>query len=401
MGDAEEVVVMNNTCLLVVYSVATVYFGAHVVRIVPTFIRLLVALRASAVRWPGPRIHDLSPSASRVRESLGVGYENLFSTFARNGLSVVGVLFYSVSMVLTHTPLLSPYIRIKGPTWEWIFLAVAFVGGGMAAKQVRRNLVQVNTLLHDLAIGAEPRAIDGHSAEAEHAIEHPLLKLVGRSEGERALNVFYESVRCHQEGNEQRALALYQEAMRRDPSLHEHAREALAKMLHGRSPKEVAPVYYWMGIHSEWLSHWTRAVFCYEKAACAFHEIGYRNRESRARCNLGNVKMQMRDPSAMEEWERAVALNPKNGTAHLNVARTYYRISEAGDYRFERALDAFADATLADPLTYGPMVMSSLREIGYTWKEDWEEITRRVENKRHYVAGERGVNGSRRGTVSR
>jgi len=208
-------------------------------------------------------------------------------------------------------------------------------------------------------------------------------------------------VRCHQEGNEQRALALYQEAMRRDPSLHEHAREALAKMLHGRSPKEVAPVYYWMGIHSEWLSHWTRAVFCYEKAACAFHEIGYRNRESRARCNLGNVKMQMRDPSAMEEWERAVALNPKNGTAHLNVARTYYRISEAGDYRFERALDAFADATLADPLTYGPMVMSSLREIGYTWKEDWEEITRRVENKRHYVAGERGVNGSRRGTVSR
>ena len=101
MGNAEEVVVINNTCLLVVYSVATVYFGAHVVRIVPAFIRLFVALRAGAVRWPGPRIHDLSPSASRVRESLGVGYENLFSTFTRNSLSVGGVLFYSVSMALT------------------------------------------------------------------------------------------------------------------------------------------------------------------------------------------------------------------------------------------------------------------------------------------------------------
>ncbi len=85
---------------------------------------------------------------------------------------------------------------------------------------------------------------------------------------------------------------------------------------------------------------------------------------------------------------KAVALNPKNGTAHLNIARTYYRISEAGDYRFGRALDAFADAILADPLTYGPMVISSLREIGYTWKEDWEEITRRVEGKRCCTAGD-------------
>lgn len=137
-----------------------------------------------------------------------------------------------------------------------------------------------------------------------------------------------------------------------------------------------------MGIHSEWLSHWTRAAFCYEKAASAFHEIGYRHRESRAHCNLGNVKMQMRDPSAMEEWERAVALNPRNGTAHLNIARTYYRISEPGEYRYERALDAFADADVADPLKYGPQVISSLREIKCTWKEDWEEIIRRAESKR-------------------
>lgn len=373
---------MNTTCLLIVYGMVTVYFGAHVLRIIPTLLRLLVALRAGTVKWPGPRIHDPDPKASKLRGNLGVGYENLFSTFTRNSLSVSAALFYSVSVALTHTPLLSRFITIKSPGLEWVFLAVAFVGGGMAAKQVRRNLIQVNTVLSDLATGAEPRAIDGRSAEAKYAIEHPLIKLIGRSEGERALNLFYESVKCHQEGNEQRALALYQEAMRRDPSLHEHAREALAKMLKGKSPEETGPIYYWMGIHSEWLSNWKRAAFCYEKAVYAFHEIGYRNRESRAHCNLGNVKMQMRDPSAMAEFETAIALNPRNGTAHLNIARTYYLVSERGDFRHELALDAFADAIVADPLTYGPRVISSLREIGYTWKEDLEEITRRVEKKR-------------------
>jgi tetratricopeptide (TPR) repeat protein len=91
----------------------------------------------------------------------------------------------------------------------------------------------------------------------------------------------------------------------------------------------------------------------------------------------------MNDPSGMEEFEKAIAINPKNGTAHLNIARIYYGISEAGDYRYERALDAFADAILTDPVTYGPMVVSSLREIGYTWKEDLEKITKKIEKKQH------------------
>jgi hypothetical protein len=202
---------------LLAYGVATIYFGAHVVRIVPAFLRLLVALRAGAVEWPGPRIHDPNPNARTVRERLGVGYENLFSTFARNSLTVVVTFLYAVGAALTHTPLLSPYIRIKRPAWGWVFLAVAFVGAGMAAKQVRRNLVQVKRILSDLAAGAEPRAADGRSAEAEYAIEHPLIKRIGRTESERALNIFYESVTCHHERNEQRALDLYQEAMRRDP----------------------------------------------------------------------------------------------------------------------------------------------------------------------------------------
>lgn len=159
-------------------------------------------------------------------------------------MSVVAALCYLVGAALTHTPVLSPYIRYKAPGWEWLFWVGAVTAGWISARQVRRNLIQMNTVLSDLVRGAEPQAVDGRSAEAEYAIEHPLIKLAGRSEHDRALNIFYESVRCHQEGNEQRALVLYQEAMRRDPSLHEHAREALAKMLQGRGPTEAGPIYY-------------------------------------------------------------------------------------------------------------------------------------------------------------
>ena len=104
--------------------------------------------------------------------------------------------------------------------------------------------------------------------------------------------------------------------------------------------------------------------------------------KSRVHCNLGNVKMQMMDSSGMEEFEKAIALYPKNGTAYLNIARTYYLISDQSEDNYDRALDAFADAIIADPVRYGPKVISSLREFGYTWEKDLEEITKRVERKR-------------------
>jgi tetratricopeptide (TPR) repeat protein len=198
---------------------------------------------------------------------------------------------------------------------------------------------------------------------------------------ERALDLFYESARCHQDGNERRALVLYQEAMTMDPSLHENAREALANMAQDRSSSDEGAIYYWLGIHSEYLMDWKQAAGHYEKAINAFDQIGYQKRESRACCNLGNVKMRMGDPSALEEFEKAIALNPKNGTAYINIGTTYYRISERGDPRFEKALDAFADAIVADPSTYGPIVTSRLRSIGYTWKEDLEDIMLRVASK--------------------
>ena len=144
------------------------------------------------------------------------------------------------------------------------------------------------------------------------------------------------------------------------------------------SPTDAGPIYYWLGIHSEYLRDWKQAAVWYEQAINAFGQLGYPKRESRAHCNLGNVKMQSGDPTGIEEFEKAIALNPKNGTAHMNIGFTYYMISEPGDERYEMALDALAHAILADPEIYGPMVQARLRSVGYTWKEDIQRIAERM-----------------------
>lgn len=136
---------------------------------------------------------------------------------------------------------------------------------------------------------------------------------------------------------------------------------------------------YWLGAHSEYLLDRQQAKDWYEKAVQEFSQLGHKHRQARVHCNLGNVKMQMRDSSAMDEFEKAIILNPKNGTAHINIGTLYYGISERGDPRFERAMDAFADAIVADPALYGSTVISRLRSIVYTWKEDLEDISQRVE----------------------
>jgi tetratricopeptide (TPR) repeat protein len=156
------------------------------------------------------------------------------------------------------------------------------------------------------------------------------------------------------------------------------------------SATDAGPIWYWLGIHCEWQSDLRRAAVSYERAANAFDQIGYKKRASRARNNLGSVKMQLRDPSAMEEFERAIGLDPTNGMAHISIGVAYYGTSQRGDPRFEQALNAFSDAIAADPATYGPLVMSRLRSIGYSWKEDWDDIARRVVSKQPGVRDVRG-----------
>jgi len=263
-----------------------------------------------------------------------------------------------------------------------ILSAVALAGARMAYGKAKNNAILVNTLLSGLKMKEEPRAVDGRSAESQYAIEHPLIgRGTLKAESRRALDQYYESVRCHQDGDEQRALILYQEAMNLDPSLHKHAYDSLSALEQRCSKNEAGSIYYWLGIHAEHLDDRGKAAEWYEKAILEFKQLGYRNRESRVHCNLGKLKMMMHDPSAMEEYEKATALNPKDGIAHLNIARIYYSISSEGSEQFDRALEAFADAMMADPITYGPMVVSSLRAIGYTWKEDLEKITKKVERK--------------------
>ncbi len=373
---------MSNSFLLIVFGVTAVYFGGKIFQIMPTFFKLVTALFTGTVKWPGPRIHDPDHSASIVRERLGVRYENLFSTFMFNSSGVLGAFILSLSMFLSNTSLMSGYVRINWTLTTVILILFVLAGGRMGFKKAQRSAVQVNAFLSDLAKNTEPQSVDGRSARSEYAIEHPLIGYRHLPSGrKRALDQFYESIRYHQDGNEFKALSLYNEAIRVDPSLHKNARETLLNMTQDCSSTDEGAIYYWLGIHSEWLSDWRKAVVYYEKAVNAFSQIGYKNRASRACNNLGNVKMRIRDSSAMDEFEKAIALNPRNGMAHISIGVTYYRISERGDPRFEKALNAFASAIVIDSLAYTPVVKSHLHEISFTWKEDLQDVLQRVDNK--------------------
>jgi tetratricopeptide (TPR) repeat protein len=346
-------------------------------------IRLLAALISGGVKWPGPIVHDPNPDVNRGRLHLGLPLDHLFSMFIWYFLGLASAFVFSFLMFLSTTSLLAGHVHIR---WTWglpIVIIAIILGGEIGSKKANYHGNQIKRLLADLMGGEEPRQMEGSSAEAEYAIEHPLVERhFSDPNYARALILFSEATKYTQSGNQLQGIMLYQEAMKIAPSLHERAREDLSILGQECSPKDAGPIYYWLGAHSEYLMDWKQAAVYYGKAIDAFSQIGHKKRESRAHCNLGNVKMHLRDESAMKEFEKAIALNPRNGTAHLNIARTYYSISEPGDYRYELALDAFANAIVADPLTYGPKVITSLREIGYTWEEDLEKITQKVESKR-------------------
>ena len=223
----------------------------------------------------------------------------------------------------------------------------------------------------------EPRNIYGRSAQSEYAIEHPLKgKLSSSPNSTRALELFLESVQHLQDGDELNAPTLLQEALKTDPSLHSHACEALVNNLKSCRPEDEGAIYYWLGIHTQYQNNLPQAENWYAKAIDIFHRIGYSKREGRARCNLGRVKMELEDPTGFEEFEKAIALNPMDGIAHIDIGTVYFF---ADDH--ERALDAFAEAVWADPDRYGPVVFSRLQRFGYTWKEDVKKIGQRLAKK--------------------
>ena len=223
----------------------------------------------------------------------------------------------------------------------------------------------------------EPRRMDGQSVESEYAIDHPLIGEQSQSlSNARALDLFFESVRHLQDGDESKAASLYQEALESDPFLHTNARDALIKKANRCGPEDEGATYYWLGIHSQYLEDYHQAESWYARAIDAFHRIGYTKREGRAHCNLGRLKIKHKDPSGIGEFKKAIALNPLDGIAHIDIGIAYYLTDQR-----ELGLDAFAEAVSADPARYGPVVIARLQRFGYTWKEDIQEIGQRIAKK--------------------
>jgi tetratricopeptide (TPR) repeat protein len=358
-------------------------FGTHLLKILPITVKLVKEMVSGRLKWPGPNVLDRDLNVNPNSRLTGLPVKHLLPEyfFYASGLSAAFV--FSLLTLLSGTSLFSGHVTINWSWGTWILTLGPFLGGGICINKLPYLAAMVNKQLSNLASTDEPRQVDGFSAETEYAIEHPLINT--RLQGicnPRALELFCESTIFLQNGSYQKASVLYQEALNLDSGIHNHARIDLYALLQRASPMSCGPIFYWLGIHSEYLMDRVAAKEAYEKAICIFNQIGFKHRESRARCNLGNVKMQLMDSSAMDEFEQAIILNPRNGTAHINIGTAYYRISERGDPRFDKAMEAYADAIIADPALYGPIVISRLRTFGYTWKEDLEDITQRVEKKR-------------------
>lgn len=380
---------MGNPWLVAVLGVSAVFFGVQTARGLPTLVRLFVALERGTVKWPGPAVRDPDSDVRLAQRLLGLPQWPLFPVLLWRMFLVAAV--FSVLLMLFRAGFREMessnvckgafllFLVVQAFTWRIpVFPVTAF------------RIDQVNRLLAGLDSQEEPSDLDGATAESHYAIKHPLVACArAESDVEKALVLYHESVSLVQDGNQQLAQLRYQQALELDPSLHERCREALQQMVEGSSPSDSGAIYYWLGIHSEYLRDDKLAATWYQKAIAAFEEIGYKRRQSRALCNLGSLKMRTGDYSGMEDFERAVALDPSNGTAHINIGAAYYRVGSPGGDRHGRALEAFASAVVADPARYGPAVIAKMRAISYTWKEDLDEITQRVEQKRNEEARRR------------
>ncbi len=163
-----------------------------------------------------------------------------------------------------------------------------------------------------IAEEGEPRRIDGQSAEFEYAIEHPLIGNQSQApDNARAMALFFEAVRRWQDESEWKGSPLYQEALKADPFLHAHVREALLNLAKSPGPEEAGAIYYWLGIHSQYLEDDAQAMSWYAKAVEYFHKIGYPKREGRAHCNLGRLKMKHEDATGMEGFRKGNRAKPQ------------------------------------------------------------------------------------------
>jgi tetratricopeptide (TPR) repeat protein len=380
---------MGSPWLVAVIGVSVVFFGVQAARGLPTLVRLFVALERGTVKWPGPAVRDPDSDVRLAQRLLGVPRWPLFAALLWRMFLIAAV--FSVLLMLFRTGFREMETSGVCKGAFLLFLVfLAFMWRIPSFPRVSFHIDQINKLLASLDSEEEPSDLEGATAESHYAITHPLVASVRPgANADRALILYHESVSLVQDGNQQLAQLRYQQALKMDPSLHERCRETLQQMVEGSNPSDSGAIYYWLGVHSEYLRDDKLAATWYQKAIAAFEEIGYKKRQARVLCNLGSLKMHTGDYSGMEDFEKAVALDPSNGTAHINIGTAYYRVGSPGDDRHERALEAFASAVVADPARYGPVVIAKMRATSYTWKEDLDEITQRVEQKRNEEAGHR------------
>jgi tetratricopeptide (TPR) repeat protein len=218
------------------------------------------------------------------------------------------------------------------------------------------------------------QATFGIPIEAEYAIEYPVIgDLRKTAMNPHSMDLYLKSLRNLQEGNEREATLAYAEALKVDPSFHEHAREALLSAIQNTNLEAAGAIYYWLGIHSQYLKDHVQAAAWYSLSIDALNKAGKYKEEGRAHCNLGTVKMELRDPAGMDEYQRAIELNPQDGIAHICKGIAYFLIDE-----YDKAMDSFAEAVYADPGRYSPIIIRKLQFFSYHVDKDLDEIGKRI-----------------------
>ncbi len=138
---------MNNHWILAVSGVAAVYFGLQTLRILPTVVRLISALRSGSVVWPGPIIQDLEYTVRVARQRLGAPPQYLFTSFFKHALGVVAA--FSMSVLLILNVFFLWIVPLEGKEWIAFGLPLfaVIVGGRLYLKRALYNMVEVNKIL--------------------------------------------------------------------------------------------------------------------------------------------------------------------------------------------------------------------------------------------------------------
>ena len=208
------------------------YFGSYLLKALPLIKDLATAVISGAVKWPGPIAHDPNPKVNMGRRLFGLPMEHLLPEFVFYTLGLLSAFTFSLLTFLSGTSLMSGQVFINWTLEIYFITLVVFIGGGYSINKLGYFVVLVERLLSNLSSTEEPRQVDGLSAEAEYAIEHPLLNahLKGAS-NQRALELFTEATTYIQHGERQKAYRMFQEALKVDPELHHHAKKDLIELL--------------------------------------------------------------------------------------------------------------------------------------------------------------------------